>query len=237
MDVAVADDVGLPPVPTSIAEENRYRERRIGYFLFLVRLGGRTIETLHTFDSLIARRWFRHVTRGPQKSLPSPRLAAICCFRGPQTFCPHFRILRPREIPDTCLRAVVLCLGGSHRLIYAGAPYGEVPAVSSLQSFLEDRRVTVVGLGIERDARMLREEWGIRVANPVELRRVEEMASVAMGFHVAKKPKLVAETWGKRWPYEDTEGYDHELIMYAARDASLIFEVGAHCLKKIGRQL
>lgn len=74
-------------------------------------------------------------------------------------------------------------------------------------------------------------EPGGVAAGGEEAMRVEEMASVA------KKPKLVAETWGKRWPYEDTEGYDHELIMYAARDASLIFEVGAHCLKKIGRQL
>ncbi|ONK55561.1 uncharacterized protein A4U43_UnF1640 [Asparagus officinalis] len=120
-----------------------------------------------------------------------------------------------------------------------------------LKRLLEDRRITIVGIGMEKFVKKAKEELGIdRVANPRELKslvdeafgknklgprvnpEVEEMAELVLDGmkNVREKEKKVKSmVWG-------TEKVTEDAVMYATRDAYFAFEIGNKCLDLIGRK-
>ncbi|KAG1367649.1 putative Werner Syndrome-like exonuclease [Cocos nucifera] len=228
------------------------------YEIGVVRIGDRIIETTTSDYHFVVKKWLRYIDRNYRKRR-GPLVAGLAVFRGlPRPPCWSWR--KPSgspSNPNSPIRAIALCLGGSHCLLYQDDGYYDFRTPQGLNDFLSNRNLAVVGIGVKRDAERLAAEWGIHVAHPVELRTLaarafgeeqvwkanlvrgrimikglglEKLAELVLdGMKVGTKPaRVVEKDWG-----EETQ---NEHIMYATRDAFLCFEIGLRCLKKIGHR-
>ncbi|XP_008806815.1 uncharacterized protein LOC103719379 [Phoenix dactylifera] len=220
------------------------------YEIGVVRIGDRIIETTISDYHFIVKKWLRYIDRNYRKRR-GPLVAGLAVFRAlprPPRWSRRTPSGRPSN-PNNPIRAIALCLGGSHCLIYHDDRYCGFHTPKGLNDFLGDRNLAVVGIGAKLDAERLAAEWGIHVAHPVELRTLaarafgkeqvwkaklvrgrivikgpglEELAELVLdGMKVGKKPERVV---------------DNEHIMYATRDAFLCFEIGLKCLKMLGHR-
>ncbi|XP_027351310.1 Werner Syndrome-like exonuclease [Abrus precatorius] len=104
----------------------------------------------------------------------------------------------------------------------------------SLISFLGDRNLTFVGVGIEEDVEKLLEDYSLLVANFVDLRSlaaeklgeqelnragVKTLGLRVLGREVHKPQWITRSRWDNRW-------LTAEQVQYAALDAFVSFEVG-----------
>ncbi|OEL31796.1 hypothetical protein BAE44_0007179 [Dichanthelium oligosanthes] len=95
---------------------------------------------------------------------------------------------RDRRSQPYTVRAIALCVGGSHALVYQPcAPWepstgatGKIEfyrnKMQELHAFLGDARVTVACLGADEAAKKLARSWGRHVARPTDLKRLVERA-------------------------------------------------------------
>ncbi|GLT67961.1 hypothetical protein SLA2020_402320 [Shorea laevis] len=127
-----------------------------------------------------------------------------------------------------------LCIGNRcliFQLIHA--PF--IPV--SLVGFLGDAGLTFVGVGIGGDAEKLLEDYGLQVANAVDLRflaaeelGVRELRNAGLkglvmevlGKEVQKPRRITMSRWDNAW-------LTHAQVQYACLDAFLSFEIG-RCL-------
>ncbi|KAM7505196.1 hypothetical protein LguiB_004100 [Lonicera macranthoides] len=103
----------------------------------------------------------------------------------------------------------------------------------SLTNLLSNRDYTFVGVGIDEDTEKLLFDYGLGVANPVDLRvwakekgfgdlknaGLKEMSRVLLGKEVVKPKRVTMSRWDSEWLYP-------EQVQYAALDAFLSFEIG-----------
>ncbi|KAB1222814.1 Werner Syndrome-like exonuclease [Morella rubra] len=124
-----------------------------------------------------------------------------------------------------------LCVGGDC-LIFQIIHAASVPG--SLFTFLANSEFTFMGVGIRRDAEMLLEDYGLQVANVVDLAVLAEeklgiralrnaglkrLASEVLGRYIEKPLSITTSRWDNR---ELTPAQ----VQYATMDAFLSYEIG-----------
>jgi ribonuclease D len=112
---------------------------------------------------------------------------------------------------------------------------------TSLVNFLGDASVTFVGVGIESDVERLLEDYGLGVANAVDLRvlAAEELGVTelrnaglkglvmeVLGKELTKPKRVTMSRWDNMW-------LSHAQVQYACLDAFLSSEIGK-CLNAAG---
>ncbi|KAJ3683247.1 hypothetical protein LUZ60_013474 [Juncus effusus] len=133
--------------------------------------------------------------------------------------------------PSNALHFLSLCINKTDVLLYHHVPMrrdGRPDKIKELRDLLGDKRVKTAGVGLKADLTALEKEWGIFVANPIELKgvergeKMEDIAETVLKVKLEKRPdRLMNLDWAR---YEVRR--DEEALMYAARDAYLCSEVG-----------
>ncbi|KAL6614798.1 hypothetical protein ACP70R_037068 [Stipagrostis hirtigluma subsp. patula] len=108
----------------------------------------------------------------------------------------------------------------------------------ALQSFLANPGVSFVGVGVGKDAQKLLDEYGLQVANAVDLRPVAAAALwrpelnqaglravvlAVMGVNIDKPQRVTLSAW-------DARDLTLEQVRYATIDAYVSYEVGRRLL-------
>ncbi|KAJ4797198.1 Ribonuclease H-like domain [Rhynchospora pubera] len=201
--------------------------------LMVVHVGTHLIETTVALADSAAGAWVRStISELKLFRRRGPVVVGLCAFRGyPAGSRWNLRgpLSNPNH-PSNPYRAIAICLGGSHVLFYEldtwyrKDPGSIIPR--GLRDLLDNRKVVVVGWGIKEMVNKLQYEWGLKVARPVDVRKVaagtygkdavwwpkhekgrvvmgglgfEELAELALdGMQLEKKPAKVREAnWGE----------------------------------------
>ncbi|KAH7686451.1 Ribonuclease H-like protein [Dioscorea alata] len=209
----------------------------------IVRLGDRIIEVsiLNDEGNFAVKRWFQERDREKRRS---PLVAGLSFFRGSPERCSWDK--SSPYSSSKVIAGIALCLGGSHCLfIDNSSSYDRVTTARALRDFLNDRRVTIVGVGFKKAVESFDKDWGIHLGKTVEARTLmedaygmckmmgrtglEEMAEIALnGMRVRRLPM----TTEKKYWFDDI---DEDRVLQATFDAFLCFEIGVKCLQMLGR--
>ncbi|GMY19757.1 3'-5' exonuclease-like [Fagus crenata] len=193
--------------------------------LFDVTLDSNQIQTLVTHTPHLVESWLDDIYRIHRRRLHRLIVGLDVEWRPNNR---HF------ENPAATLQ---LCVGRRclvFQLIYASY------FPDSLIDFLGDERFTFVGVGIASDVEKLLEDYGLKVANVVDLRSLavemgnrdlrnaglKGLARAVLGMEIHKPRSVTLSRWDREW-------LTYEQVQYACIDAFLSFEIG-RCLNAAG---
>jgi len=176
-----------------------------------------TIHTLLTSDPSLVHSWISNNIRSHQTGL----MVGLDIEWRPNT-------QRNMQNPVATLQ---LCLG-QHCLVFQILHSPSIPP--SLVSFLADRNVTFVGVGIEEDAEKLLEDYNLHVVNIQDLRSlaaeklrdrelnragIKSLGLRVLGLEVEKPKRITRSRWDNPW-------LTPQQVQYATVDAFLSYEIG-----------
>ncbi|KAJ3701952.1 hypothetical protein LUZ61_005657 [Rhynchospora tenuis] len=218
------------PVELTI-EQDEFADDR----LMIVRIGSHIVETTVARWDSVAGAWAKSTVSELRlfHSGSGPTVVSLCAFRGFPRGSHSWDLKGPQgnpNYPSNPYRVIAICLGGSRVLFYELEDWysSRVPASiipPSLRDLLSNGKVVVVGWGMAEMVKKLDREWGLKVARPVDVRKVaagtygkdavwwpkhekgkvvmgglgfEELAELALdGMQLEKKPEKVREAnWG-----------------------------------------
>ncbi|KAJ3701951.1 hypothetical protein LUZ61_005656 [Rhynchospora tenuis] len=199
--------------------------------VMIVHIGSHFVETTAAFADSAAAAWVRSTVSDLRLFRGSgPVVVSLCAFRGLPTGS-RWDLKGPQSHPNhpsNPYRAIAICIGGSRVLFYQLDDYfgrKDPGKIIPLRDLLDNRKVVVVGWGMAEMVKKLDREWGLKVARPVDVRKVaariygkdavwwpkhekgkvvigglefEELAELALdGMQLEKKPEKVREAnWG-----------------------------------------
>ncbi|KAJ3671181.1 hypothetical protein LUZ60_008607 [Juncus effusus] len=236
--------------------------------VLIVHVGDHLVDTTATSDESSAGNWIRSAlkeTRHLNRKRSGPLVVSLCAFKGlPDGVKWDLRGAKAHpNHPSNPYKVISICIAGCRVLFFRfESYYNEMPNIRPLRDLLGDKKVVVVGLGIKEIAKKLDSHWGIKIARPVDVRKVaanaygkgavywpkrgkgtvvidelslEEMGELVLdGLVLEKKPsKILENDWGDNYStYNDD--IEEQRVMYASRDAFLCYEIGAKCIDMAG---
>ncbi|KAJ3671177.1 hypothetical protein LUZ60_008603 [Juncus effusus] len=242
--------------------------------VLIVHVGDHMIEATATSEESVVAKWIRNSlndTRQLNRRRSGPLIISLCAFRGltqdPMSWRVRDRLKGPKanpNHPDNPYKVISMCIAGCRVLFYREDSYygNGVPNIRALRNLLEDKKVVVVGLGIKEIAKKLESQWGLRIATPVDIRKVaaiaygknavywpmtkkgrvvidqlslEELGELVLdGLVLEKKPAKILENDWADSGYGSNIEMEEQRVMYASRDAFLCYEIGAKCIETTG---
>ncbi|KAH7686447.1 Ribonuclease H-like protein [Dioscorea alata] len=205
----------------------------------LVRVGGRIIEVTSPWVDVNAtvKRWFQQRYHEKRRS---PLVAGLSFFRRfPERFTCSSRPYRASNV----ISGIALCLGGSH-CVFIDNTYVNyrISAAIALREFLADRRVTVVGFGMQKAVESLEKDWNIVLGKPVEVRTLMEAAyekqEIPRKATLEDMAEMALDGMRVKRSFQREKDYsifDEYQALENTFNAFLCFEIGVKCLRKLGR--
>ncbi|KAJ1687840.1 hypothetical protein LUZ63_019230 [Rhynchospora breviuscula] len=146
--------------------------------VMIVHIGSHFIETTAAFKDFAAAAWVRSTVSDLRLFRGGgPVVVSLCAFRGlPSGY--RWNLKGPQSHPNhpsNQYRAIAICIGGSRVLFYQLDNWfgGEDPGnINPLRDLLENRKVVVVGWEMAEMVKKLDREWGLKVARPVDVRKI-----------------------------------------------------------------
>ncbi|CAM0881401.1 unnamed protein product [Alopecurus aequalis] len=157
------------------------------------------IDTTFSQDDYVTTAWLKEIASLLHgQRLRAPLVVGLVAFRGRPPSDSYYARGNPQH-PDNPIRCIVLCVGGSHALVYQPEclyfkhtsgllPFRKDNKMKKLREFLADKRVVVACLGAAKVVKKLAEEWGVHVARPREL---TDLFAHAYGKGIGVKPEVL----------------------------------------------